>query len=145
MINNLLKKGSIQIINEVKNWEEAIKLSFDPLIKGGYVEKRYVETIIKLTREIGAYYVITPLVALPHARPEMGVVGTQIALLSVKKPIYFSEKKFNVRLIFSLATVDSTSHLEALMEISNILRNDKIVEQLLNANSVDEITDILNS
>lgn len=142
MIENLLKLENIQISEKVKSWEEAIELAVSPLVKGKYVEERYIQEIINNTIKFGPYYVLAPEIALPHARPEQGVIEKQLAVTVLKTPIKFSENGYKVRLLITLAASDNESHLEALKDLAQIISDEKIVEKIIQANTTEEILGI---
>lgn len=66
MISEMLKLENIQIIESAKDWKEAIHLSLEPLVNGGYVTENYEAAIIKCTEEYGPYYVLADDIALIH-------------------------------------------------------------------------------
>lgn len=142
MIENLLKLENIQISEKVENWEKAIELAVRPLVKGNYVEERYIQEIIKNTEKYGPYYVLAPEIAMPHARPEQGVLEKQIAVTVLRTPIKFSEDGFQVRILITLAASDNKSHLEALKDLSQIISDEEIVEKIIYANTPEEILGI---
>ena len=53
MISEMLKLENIQIIESAKDWKEAIHLSLEQLVNGGYVTENYEAAIIKCTEEYG--------------------------------------------------------------------------------------------
>ena len=88
--------GNVRILDRVEDWQQAIHVSLEPLICGGYVEPRYADEIIRSTEEIGPYYVLTEDIALIHGRPEQGVIRKQLAVTVVREPVRFSEDCFPV-------------------------------------------------
>ncbi|MDP2814001.1 MAG: PTS sugar transporter subunit IIA [Erysipelotrichaceae bacterium] len=135
----MIQQKNIRIIDEVADWKEAISQAVLPLIENGYVETRYVDSIIENTEKFGPYYVIAPNIALPHARPEQGVLKKQLGILLLRHPIKFSQDGFDVRLLITLAASDSESHLQTLSKLSDILGDDDRIGKILGASSVEEI------
>ncbi|MDP3305394.1 MAG: PTS sugar transporter subunit IIA [Erysipelotrichaceae bacterium] len=135
----MIQQKNIRIIDEVADWKEAISQAVMPLIENGYVETRYVDSIIENTEKFGPYYVIAPNIALPHARPEQGVLKKQLGILLLRHPIKFSQDGFDVRLLITLAASDSESHLQTLSKLSDILGDDDRIGKILGASSVEEI------
>ena len=138
-MEEMIQQMNIRIKDEVADWKEAVLQAVLPLIENGYVESRYVDSIIENTEKYGPYYVIAPNIALPHARPEQGVVKKQLAVLLLRKPIKFSQDGFDVRLLITLAATDSESHLQTLAKLSDILGDDDRIGQILGASSTEEI------
>ena len=109
------------------------------LEQDGYVESRYKEEIISNVEAMGPYIVLAPYIALPHARPEQGVLKSQIAVTLLRKEVYFENEKKPVKLLITLAASDNNSHLDALMTISELLQKEDTVENILNAENKDEL------
>ena len=138
-MSELLKKENIQIQQRAEDWKTAIYMAVSPLVEHGYVEARYADEIINNTHQFGPYYVIAPDIALLHARPEQGVLKTQIAIMVLREPIKFSPDGYDVRLVITLATTDNMSHLKILRKIGQILSDEEATAKIIASSSVDEI------
>ena len=79
---------------------------------------------------------------MPHSRPENGVLKSCLSLLKLNKPVDFGDNK--VYLVFVLAAVDSNSHIELLINFSELLQSDEEIEELIKAENVDEIIKIID-
>jgi len=143
-MEEMIQQKNIRIKQEVTDWKQAITEAVNPLIDNGYVESRYVDAIIENTEKYGPYYVIAPEIALPHARPEQGVLEKQLAVLLLRKPIKFSEGGFDVRLLITLAASDNESHLQILTQLSDVLSDEKLIGKILDASSEEEIYKLFN-
>lgn len=143
-VEDMIQQKNIRIKEEVADWKQAVVEAVAPLIENGYVEDRYVDAIIENTEKYGPYYVIAPNIALPHARPEQGVLRKQLAVLLLRKPIKFSQDGFDVRLLITLAASDSESHLQTLAKLSEVLSDDDLIGQILGAASEEEIYRLFN-
>ena len=139
MISEMLKRENVRILDRVENWQQAIHVSLEPLIRGGYVEPRYADEIIRSTKEIGPYYVLTEDIALDHGRPEQGVLEKQLAVTVVREPVQFSEDSFPVRLLIALAATDANSHLDVMQVLASIFLDESKIRELVEAASTDEI------
>lgn len=128
---SLLKQENVQICENAGNWKDAIKLSVLPLEQGGYVESRYKEGIIENIEKLGPYIIIAEHIALPHARPEQGAIETQIGITLFRRDIPFNNQGTSARLFVTLAAKDSSSHLDALMQISELLSDENKVDKIL--------------
>lgn len=129
----LLDRKNVKILEGADDWKDAIRKSVMPLEANGYVKAEYKEAIISGIEELGPYIIIAPSIALPHARPEQGVVESQIAITLFRNEVQFDKEDSTARLFVTLAASDSNSHLDALMEISEILQDEEKVEQILKA------------
>ena len=145
MLRELLIEKNIQITEEVKDWQKAIQLASKPLLDQKYINQAYVEAMINTVITIGPYFIVYPLVAIPHARPEDGVNKLSMSLLKVDQPVKFSEDQdHEVKLLIVLAAEDSTSHLKALSQLTELLSNETDVNSLLNSKSIEEILTVIN-
>lgn len=142
MLKKLLN-GNIQIVNNVKDWEESIKIAANPLIEKKSIEKRYVDAMINSIKELGPYIVLMPGIAMPHSRPENGVNETSFSLLIIKNGVLYPKKDQAIKVVIVLAAKDNESHIEALTNLSDFLDDEEKIEELLNSNSINEVMKIL--
>ncbi|MDE6844297.1 MAG: PTS sugar transporter subunit IIA, partial [Lachnospiraceae bacterium] len=82
---------------------------------------------------------IAPSIALPHARPEQGVVKSQIAITLFRNEVRFEKEDSTAQLFVALAAADSNSHLNALMTISEILQDEEKVERILQSQDIESL------
>ena len=135
-----------RVVTEVHaaNWEEAIRAVGKVMIDTGMVEERYVDGMIATTKELGPYIVIAPGVAIPHSRPEDGVISNCLAFARLVTPVNFGSKENDpVHILFALGALDHTQHVEALQQIAEILSDPGKFEKLLEADTVEAVTAIL--
>ena len=145
MLNELLTDQTIQFKDQVQSWEEAIEIAAQPLIDQQSIRPSYVKAMIDNVKELGAYIVIAPRIAIPHARPETGVERLGMSFLRLKDPIYFSEKeKHRAQLIIVLAAIDNQTHLKALAQLTELLSNEENVEQLISANESETVIKLIH-
>ncbi len=141
----MLKKildDNIIITEEVRDWEESIRLAAEPLIEKKSIFPKYVEAMLGDIERLGFYVVLRESVAMPHSRPENGVLKTSMSLLKLNKPVEYGENL--IYLIFVLAAKDSEEHIEALTSFSELLQNEEDVELLIKAGNIDDIRKIIN-
>ena len=105
----LIDNDSIQLGLIAKDWKEAVQLSVQPLIDSGAVKPEYYDAIIESTEQYGPYYILMPGMAMPHARPEAGVLRDSFSLITLKEPVQFSDGK-EVRILVTLAATSSKIH-----------------------------------
>lgn len=135
----LLQKENVRIVDRANGWKDAVRKSVMPLEEGGYVKPEYKEAIISGIEKLGPYIVVAPAVALPHARPEQGVLKSQIAITLFKENVEFEKRDADARLFVALAAADSNSHMDALMAISEILQNEDTVKEILEADDIETL------
>ena len=144
-LSDLLSVDTISLNQEATNWKEAIEISSSKLLSLGYIEKPYIQAMIKNIEELGPYIIISENVALPHAKPENGVNKIGISITTFKNEVCFSEnKKHKAKIFIVLAPKDKYSHLNALVSINKMLSDKDNLEKILNANSKSEIIKIIN-
>lgn len=106
---SLIENNSIQLQAKANNWREAIKIGTDMLIASGAITPAYHEAIIASVEQLGPYICIAPNLALPHARPENGVLRTAFALVTLQEPIYFEGEDEPVDVLITFTAVPPMS------------------------------------
>lgn len=122
---SLIENNSVQLHAQANTWQEAIKIGTDMLIKSGAIHPTYHDAIISSVEQLGPYIVIAPNLALPHARPENGVIRTAFALVTLKTPVYFDGEDEPVDVLITLAGSSSDQHMEGLMEVTQVLDDEE--------------------
>lgn len=144
-LNEMLNKDKIKIDVEASNWEQAIDIGGDILLAEGLIEPRYLEAVKETKKKLGPYIVIAPGIAISHTRPENGALATGMSLVRLKEPIDFGHQTNGpVKLLFTLATKDKISHLQALRQLMHILMHKEDMEILFHSQSVTEIAEVIN-
>ena len=138
----MFNESNVSVLSEVKDWEESIKLSSEPLIKSGNIEQSYVDAMIKSINDLGFYIILGEYIAMPHARPENGVNETGVSFLKVNKPVDFGGDP--ISLIFILAAKDSNTHIDTIGALLEIFQDEEKINELLKAEDKDELIKILN-
>lgn len=142
---DMLSLDNVQIVDEIPDWEEAVRVSLKPLIENGFAEPRYVDNIIAQTKELGPYWVLTEDVGLVHGRPEDGAIKKQLGVTISKKPVIFDENTFPVRVFFALTAEDSESHVEAIQLIASYCMDPEQLDKLVHAETAEEAYQLLTA
>lgn len=144
-LKKLINKESILIVNDSPtNLNDAIDLCCDLLVRTGKVTSNYPKAIKKSHKEMGAYYVLAPKIAMPHARPEDGVNELCLQLTVFKNGMDFgSTDNGDVYIAITLAATDSDSHLQTIMKLAELFQNDDHIESIIQATSADDILKII--
>ncbi|MGC6390012.1 PTS sugar transporter subunit IIA [Ewingella sp. S1.OA.A_B6] len=144
MLTDWINESNISIINHIEDWQQAVALAVQPLIDSGAAESRYLQAIYDMHREIGPYYVLGEGIAMPHARPEEGVIRTALSLVIVSEGVEFgSEDNDPVYVIFALAAIDSHSHIEMIASLSHLFCDEDSTKQLRQSKSKQEVLEII--
>lgn len=144
-IFNLIGDNGIVICNEENlSVDAALDITCSKLLEQGKVEASYLEAIKAKHKEIGAYYVLAPKIAMPHARPEDGVNEAALQVTVFKKGVDLeSEDNGDVYFSITLAAMDSDSHIQTIMALAELFQNDDDVEAIIAAESEAAIIEIL--
>ncbi|MGT2948322.1 BglG family transcription antiterminator [Streptococcus devriesei] len=145
---DLLAIDFIQQADAVGNWQEAIRVAAKPLLEKQYIEAAYIDGMIDSVNKLGAYIVLAPKVAVPHASPDYGVNKLGLSLLQLKEPVDFDLEKEGdpdrqVQLVFVLAAVDTTAHLKALQQLAMVLEDETAIEAMIAAEKKEDILTII--
>ena len=140
MLEKILE-GNIQIMDSVSDWKESIRITGKSLLEKNIITENYIKAMIESIEKLGFYVILRENLAMPHARPEEGTLGTGVSLLKLNEPVYYGDSK--VQLVFVLATKDANSHLETLMQLMELFQDDESIEKLIKAQNNDEILEII--
>lgn len=139
----LAQNQYIQIGINAEAWEDLIAIDAAPLIKGGFVTAEYPQAVIDNTRKYGAYYVFEEGIAIPHARPECGVIKNGFSLLTLARPVSISDSE-PVDIIVMFSGMDSDTHItQGIASIVELLDKAETLAQIRQATTVDEIIRLL--
>lgn len=138
-----LSADKVQVVDQVDDWEQAINMAAQPLLKQDYFEQSYIKAMIDSVKQLGPYIVIAPEIAIAHARPNDDVKQVGLSLLKLKHHINFSENDHYASLIFVLSAIDNEAHLAILRNLATILGNQETVNKLLTAQTAEEIINII--
>lgn len=139
----LAQNQYIQIGINVEAWEDLIAIAAVPLIKGGFVTAEYPQAVIDNTRKYGAYYVFEEGIAIPHARPECGVIKNGFSLLTLARPVSISDSE-PVDIIVMFSGMDSDTHItQGIASIVELLDKAETLAQIRQATTIDEIIRLL--
>ncbi len=147
-MKGLIDKSLVKIEEQANDWKDAIRIASRSLLDGGYINESYVNDMIKSVEDLGPYIVLAPNVAVPHARPNGNVKKMGISLTKFKKAVNFRNEEEDednwASIFFVLAAVDSSSHIGVLQQLSVILDSEEVTDELIEANTEEEMLDIVN-
>ncbi|WML46700.1 BglG family transcription antiterminator [Neobacillus sp. PS3-34] len=143
VLQELLTDETIQIVEQLSDWEEAVKVAASPLLEKGIIQASYIEAMIENVKTLGPYVVIGPEVAIPHARPENGVNQVGMSFLKLNQPVHFlNDEKYPVRLLFCIAAIDNKTHLKALSQLTRLLSEKDNIDLLKDNDSTEDISEL---
>jgi len=138
MLGQYISPGGIMVQEICRNWEECIDRGAEPLLESGAIEPSYPEAVKRNHREMGPYMVIAPGIMLAHARPDDGARRVGLSILTLRRPVPFgSAHNDPVRLVITLASPDTESHVALLEALSEFLMTDGMASLLMDAATVE--------
>lgn len=146
MLQEVLTSKFIKLNVNAKNWKEAIEQGGKILEQNGSIENRYIDAMIESVKKLGPYMVIAPGIAMPHARPDMGVKKIGMSLITLTKPVEFGNKENDpVRIVVCLCAVDHMSHIKALSELVKFLGDKRFVDLVLRTEDPQDIINFIKN
>lgn len=134
---------SIDVV--VETAEEAIEAAGLLLANEGIVEERYIDAMIKGFHDVGPYIVLAPQIAIPHARPEHGVLKQGVSIVRLKEPVVFGHPTNDpVSLVCAICGTDNESHIGMLQALSAVLGNKDKFDLIMKADTCVEILNTMN-
>ncbi|HEL0009759.1 TPA: PTS sugar transporter subunit IIA [Streptococcus equi subsp. zooepidemicus] len=134
-----IENNSIRLGLSAASWQEAVKLAVQPLIDSGAVTSEYYDAIIASTEKYGPYYVLMPGMAMPHAEAGVGVKRNAFALITLTKPVTFSDGK-EVSVLLTLAATDPSIHTTvAIPQIVALFELEDAISRLIACRTPEEV------
>ncbi len=128
-LNDFLTNDTIQLMNRVKNWEEAIRRAAQPLLNRRHIEESYVDAVMENCRRNSDYIMLGNRIAIPHAKPEEGVLKLGMSLLNLKEPVEFPNGQ-RMNLICFIAAEDKEKHINPLLQLRRLAEDESTVNQI---------------
>jgi mannitol/fructose-specific phosphotransferase system IIA component (Ntr-type) len=141
----LIDKNMVFFSENCNTAEEAIRTAGTLLVQHGYAKETYVDSMVNNYMKNGPYFVLAPGLAMPHGRPEDGVIKTGISVLILDKGVEFGNGANDpVQIVIGLATANNDEHLRLISNLAKLLNNN-IIKQLAEAKTSEQVIEILNS
>ncbi|WP_298785410.1 PTS sugar transporter subunit IIA [uncultured Marinococcus sp.] len=139
-----LPEEMINVQHPVSSPEEAIRAAGDLLEKEKTISSSYKQAMVEAYISQGAYFVLAPGVAVPHARPQDGALESAISFVQLEEPVVFGHSTNDpVTLIFGLSAASNDEHLHILQKLTMLLNDPSTIEQMKEARNVQDITKII--
>lgn len=140
MNKEFITENRIKLNVDAENWEEVIVKGAEILEKDGVIKSSYKQAIIDSTKKMGPYYVITKGVAMPHARPEDGIIKSGFCFLKLNKGVNFGSKDNDpVKYVFMVAMENNEKHIEFIQFLSDLMENEEFYKAVDENKSMEEI------
>jgi PTS system ascorbate-specific IIA component len=126
------------------DWRAAIRLAGDALVASGMTTAPYTDAMLAMVEEHGPYIVISPGLALAHARPDASVLSDGLAVVTLDAPVSFGNPHNDpVWVVLGLAVVEVGWHLESIGALANVFNDPTVTARLAEARSADEVRAIM--
>ncbi|WP_409075069.1 PTS sugar transporter subunit IIA [Pantoea sp. C3] len=146
MLTQWLNADAIHIVDDVIDWQDAVRKSAEPLLAQGAITPAYLDAIFTSHAEIGPYYVLAPGLAMPHARPEQGAHKNGLSLLHVKNGVNFdADENDPVYVVIMLCAFSGEEHIQMITALAELFSDDSRLQQLLSANTLPAIQAVIHS
>ena len=138
--------SACQFREQCHSWQDAVKTACLPLEEQKIITTEYARAIIYATEQTGPWYILSPEFALPHARPEEGVLSSKshLSLLCLKEPVAFPGHP-DVRLVIVLAAASSTQHIEMIQQLVCWLDDADHLKKLSDITSPAQLRSLLDA
>lgn len=133
-----LDPSHIQIFENKLDWEQALILSCQPLLKEGSITQDYIDAILYDQKERQLYMFLCDGLVLAHSNPQNGVNQIDVALSTFKEPITFMNGR-KAQIIIAICATDQTKHIKILNDIIEIFSKKKSLDAIVSMNQKDEI------
>lgn len=142
---------NVQIGIEVEDWVAAIEKACVPLIKGSYINDKYIQDVIEREKRWPTALPTQPVaVAIPHGEHTENIYKSAISACLLKRPVCFRESggeetnKLEVVLIFILAIKNNEGQTDVLRQLMGVISDQNILKALLKAETEQEFANIFN-
>jgi mannitol operon transcriptional antiterminator len=143
-LRELITPETIDVHIDACDWQSVVERAGDLLLQIGAIESRYINAMKDVIHDYGAYMVVVPGVILLHAHPEKGVKHLCMSMVTLTHPVFFGHP-FNdpVEIAIAIGAVDARSHLVALGQLMDVLKNQTQLDEIRSANSVSAIFEMV--
>ncbi|HEX7298653.1 MAG TPA: PTS sugar transporter subunit IIA [Solirubrobacteraceae bacterium] len=125
---------------DAADWRAAVRLAGDLLVSAGLATAEYAGAMEEAREELGPYMVIAPGVAMPHARPERGVLAPGVAVVTLVTPVAFGHAANDpVDVVIAFAAEDKSAHLATLQRIAALVTDPDALSAVRGAHDDGEL------
>ena len=133
-----LDETSVNVCFSDCDWQQALRISAEPLLKKDLITENYVDSIIDQQQNQGVHMFLSDGLVLAHSASDKGVKSMGISLAVFKNPVSFLNGR-EAKLIFTLAAEDQSKHITILNDILKLFSNKNNISLLAEKNNASEI------
>ena len=138
-----LDETSVNVCFSDCDWQQALRISAEPLLKKDLITENYVDSIIDQQQNQGVHMFLSDGLVLAHSASDKGVKSMGISLAVFKNPVSFLNGR-EAKLIFTLAAEDQSKHITILNDILKLFSNKNNINLLAEKNNANEIIDFID-
>lgn len=139
-----LTEDLIQVDVHCKDYREAIRASGNILLQTGAIESDYIDAMIECAESNGPYFVLSKGFAMPHASTDRGVREIGMSLIRLAEPIVFIDEAVGlIEFVCCLSAVDADGHVNALLNLVNLLDNPNFKTELWASKTPRQIAEVI--
>lgn len=136
----------VEVVNNVKDWQEAIDIASSMLIKDNCITENYIEEIKENIKLNGEKFLVDHDIFLAHSRPGNKVSKNALSFLKINDGIVFPNvENKKIKLLFIISALSSKHHMKWLKKFARIMDDVDLVTKLNNAQTKDEILEIFKN
>ncbi len=144
MLQDLLSEDNVSFHYPAETWEDVIRHGGQLMVEAGFTEPTYTEAMVEVVREMGPYIVLAPGLAMPHARPEMGVKQVGTALVTLERPVDFgSPENDPVSVALFLCAPNKEEHIQLLTDIAMLFEDEDFLDAAATFESLEDVQEFL--
>ena len=145
LLQDLLSEDNVSFHYPAETWEDVIRHGGQLMVDAGFTEPTYTEAMIDVVRDMEPYIVLAPVLAMPHARPEMGAKQVGTALVTLEKPIDFgSPENDPVSVAVFLCAPNKDEHIQLLTDIATLFEDEEFLDAAVNFESIEDVQAFLS-
>ncbi len=142
----LVSPDNLEANYHAKDKDDAIRYAGKLLYDSGIIEERYIDAMIRTSEMFGAYIVLLPGLAMPHARPEDGAKKVGFSLITLADPVDFGNEQHDpVKIVIAVASSGNEEHLLLMSGLSQILQDGEILRSIKEAKDRMELLHLLQA
>lgn len=137
-LTHYLKPRYVQFVEKVENWQQAFRIACLPLLEEQVIINEFIVDCEKQIKQADYYGFLGEQMAIPHTRPENGVLKDGISFLVLKEPVEFPNGQW-IHFIVPLAFYNLTRHLRAINQLADLSSQKDILTQMIHSQDVTKI------
>lgn len=128
------------------DWRAAVRLAGSGLVGAGAATGAYADAMVRMIEEHGPYVVISPGLALAHARPGSAVLADGLSVVTLVEPVAFGHPYNDpVEVVLGLAVRSPERHLGLVAALANAFDDPGTTARLAAAGDADAVREILGA